>query len=91
MNYFKFIFSILILSCLVNSSAIAEHLKGKSQKELDRFLEGRIVGTPGEFNKVFILPSKTSISLNKELIENKNTKNIDKIIKKKKFIKRFVL
>ena len=86
MNYLKFIFSILILSCLFNSSVIAEHLKGKSQKDLDRFLEGRIVGTPGEFNKVLISPSKASISLNKELIENKNTKNIDKIIKKKSLL-----
>ncbi len=63
MNYSKFIFSILILSCLFNSSTIAEHLKGKSQKELNKFLEGRIVGTPAEFNKVLISPAKVSLSV----------------------------
>ncbi len=77
------IFFILIFSVSFSSLTVAEHLKGKSKKELDRFLEGRIVGTPAEFNKIVILPAKVSFSLNKELIENKNTKNIDKIIKKK--------
>ena len=80
------IFFILIFSVSFSSLTVAEHLKGKSKKELDRFLEGRVVGTPAEFNKIVILPAKVSFSLNKELIENKNTKNIDKIIKKKSLL-----
>ena len=81
MSKFKTLVSTVILGILLYPSVWADHLKGKSKQELDRFLKGRIVGTPAEFNKVLISPAKKSLSLNKELIENKNTKNIDKILK----------
>ena len=86
MSKFKTLVSTVILGILLYPSVWADHLKGKSKQELDRFLKGRIVGTPAEFNKVLISPAKKSLSLNKELIENKNTKNIDKILKNKSLL-----
>ena len=91
-NYFfsmrnlKILITTLILSILFNSSLSADHLKGKSKQELDKFLKGRIVGTPAEFKKILITPAKKSLSLNKEQIKNKNTKNIDKILKNKSLL-----
>ena len=86
MKNLKNIIITILLSILFNSSLSADHLKGKSKQELDRFLKGRIVGTPAEFDKVLISPAKKTLSLNKELIENKNTKNIDKILKNKSLL-----
>ena len=86
MRNFKTLIATIILSFLFNSSLWADHLKGKSKQELDRFLKGRIVGTPAEFDKILISPAKKSLFLNKELIENKNTKNIDKILKNKSLL-----
>ena len=83
MKNYKTIVITILLSILFSSSVWAAHLKGKSKQELDRFLKGRIVGTPAEFKKISISPAKKSLSLNKELIENKNTKSIDKILKSK--------
>ena len=76
----------ILLSILFSLSVSAAHLKGKSKQELDRFLKGRIVGTPAEFKKISISPAKKSLYLNKELIENKNTKSIDKILKSKSLL-----
>ena len=86
MKKLKKIIITILLSILFNSSLSADHLKGKSKQELDRFLKGRIVGTPAEFNKVLISPAKKSLSLNKELIENKSTKNIDKTLQNKSLL-----
>ena len=86
MSKFKTLVYTVILGILLYPSVWADHLKGKSKQELDRFLKGRIVGTPAEFNKVLISPAKKSLSLNKELIENKNTKNIDKILQNKSLL-----
>ena len=86
MSKFKTLVYTVILGILLYPSVWADHLKGKSKQELDRFLKGRIVGTPAEFNKVLVSPAKKSLSLNKELIENKNTKNIDKILQNKSLL-----
>ena len=83
MNNFKSILFILVVSVFFNSLVLAEHLKGKSKAEKDGYLKVRIIDLPAAFKKVQILPASTVKTLNKELIENKNTKKIDKNIKKK--------
>ena len=54
MKNLKTLIATIILSILFISSLLADHLKGKSKQELDRFLKGRVVGTPAEFNKILI-------------------------------------
>ena len=67
-------------------TSFSEHLKGKSKKVHDEYLEIRIVGLPSQFDNIKIQPANDIKSLNKKLIENKNTKKIDKIIKKKSLL-----
>ena len=43
MSKFKIFVSTVILGILLYPSVWADHLKGKSKQELDRFLKGRIV------------------------------------------------
>ena len=66
---------------------LSEHLKGKSKKVHDEYLEKRIVGSRSKFNNIKIQPANDIKSLTKKLIEYKNTKKIDKIIKKNKLVK----
>ena len=80
MNNFKSILFILVVSVFFNSLVLAEHLKGKSKAEKDGYLKVRIIDLPAAFKKVQISPASTVKTLNKELIENKNTKKIDKNI-----------
>ncbi|MDC1155584.1 serine hydrolase [Candidatus Pelagibacter sp.] len=84
-NYKSFLF-ILILSVFYHSLALAEHLKGKSKAEKDAYLKMRIVDIPAAFKKVQISPANKVKTLNDELIENKNTKEIDKNIKNKSLL-----
>ena len=86
MNNFKSFLFILVVSVFFNSLALAEHLKGKSKAEKDGYLKIRIIDLPAAFKKVQISPAGTVKTLNKELIENKNTKKIDKNIKNKSLL-----
>ena len=80
------IFLTLILSILFNTLALAEHLKGKSKAEKDGYLKARIIDIPAGFKKIKISPASTVKNLNRELIENKNTKKIDENLKKKSLL-----
>ena len=86
MNNFKSFLFILVVSFFFNSLALAEHLKGESKAEKDGYLKKRIIDLPAAFKKVQISPAGTVKTLNKELIENKNTKKIDKNIKNKSLL-----
>ena len=83
---FKFIFFILLVSAFYNSSALAEHLKEKSKAEKDGYLKVRLVDIPAGLKKIQISPATTVKTLNREIIENKNTKKIDKNIKNKSLL-----
>ena len=76
----------LLFTLIFNTTSFSEHLKGKSKKVHDEYLEKRIVGSRSKFNNIKIQPANDIKSLNKKLIENKNTKKIDKIIKKKSLL-----
>ena len=80
------VFLTFILSILFNSLALAEHLKGKSNAEKDGYLKLRIIDIPAGSKKIKISPASTVKTLNRELIENKNTKKIDEILKKKSLL-----
>jgi len=76
----------LLFTLIFNTTSFSEHLKGKSKKVHDEYLEKRIVGSRSKFNNIKIQPANDIKSLTKKLIENKNTKKIDKIIKKKSLL-----
>ena len=76
----------LLFTLIFNTTSFSDHLKGKSKKVHDEYLEKRIVGSRSKFNNVKIQPANEIKNLNKELIENRNTKKIDKIIKKKSLL-----
>jgi hypothetical protein len=80
MNNFKSFLFILVVSVFFNSLALAEHLKGKSKAEKEGYLKVRVVDIPAGFKKIQISPAATVKTLNREIIENKNTKKIDKNI-----------
>ena len=86
MNKFRILASTVILSFLLNSSVSADHLKGKSKAEKDGYLKVRVVDIPAGFKKIQISPATTVKTLNREIIENKNTKKIDENIKKKSLL-----
>tara|TARA_B100001057_G_scaffold76680_2_gene71451 strand:+ start:40 stop:1137 length:1098 start_codon:yes stop_codon:yes gene_type:complete len=86
MNNFKLIFFILVASVFYNSLTLAEHLKGKTKAEKNSYLKIRITDLPAAFKKIQISPASTVKTLNKELIDNKNTKKIDKNIKNKSLL-----
>jgi hypothetical protein len=86
MNKFRILVSTVILSILLNSSVSADHLKGKSKAEKDGYLKARVVDIPAGFKKIQISPATTVKTLNREIIENKNTKKIDENIKKKSLL-----
>tara|TARA_R110000787_G_C13362608_1_gene440164 strand:- start:17 stop:1117 length:1101 start_codon:yes stop_codon:yes gene_type:complete len=76
----------LLFTLIFNTTSFSKHLKGKSKKVHDEYLEIRIVGLPSQFDNIKIQPANDIKSLTKKLIENKNTKKIDKIIKKKSLL-----
>ena len=76
----------LLFTLIFNTTSFSEHLKGKSKKVHDEYLEKRIVGSRSKFNNIKIQPANDIKSLTKKLIENRNTKKIDKIIKKKSLL-----
>lgn len=76
----------LLFTLIFNTTSFSDHLKGKSKKVFNEYLEKRIVGSRSKFNNVKIQPANEIKNLNKELIENRNTKKIDKIIKKKSLL-----
>ena len=86
MNNFKSFLFILVVSVFFNSLALAEHLKGKSKAEKEGYLKVRVVDIPAGFKKIQISPAATVKTLNREIIENKNTKKIDKNIKNKSLL-----
>ena len=86
MSKFKNLVFTVILSILLNSSVSADHLKGKSKAEKDGYLKARVVDIPSGFKKIKISPATTVKTLNREIIENKNTKKIDENIKKKSLL-----
>ena len=86
MKSFKVIIITILLSVLFNSLASAAHLKGKSKAEKDGYLKARVVDIPAGFKKIQISPATTVKTLNREIIENKNTKKIDENIKKKSLL-----
>ena len=86
MKNFKIAIITILLSVLFNSSVSAAHLKGKSKAEKDGYLKARVVDIPAGFKKIQISPATTVKTLNREIIENKNTKKIDENIKKKSLL-----
>ena len=80
MRKFIILVSTVILSNLFYSSLSADHLKGKSKAEKDGYLKARVVDIPAGFKKILISPATTVKTLNREIIENKNTKKIDENI-----------
>lgn len=84
------IFNISILTVLISFAfsvaTFSNHLKGKSKKEIDKYLESRTVSLPAKFDKIKIKPANKIKSLNIKLIENKNIKKIDKNIKNKSLL-----
>ena len=75
-NKFKALASTVILSILINSSVSADHLQGKSKAEKDGYLKARVVDIPAGFKKIKISPATTVKTLNRDILENKNTKKI---------------
>ena len=76
----------LLFTLIFNTTSFSKHLNDKSKKVHDEYLEKRIVGSRSKFNNIKIQPANDIKSLTKKLIENKNTKKIDKIIKKKSLL-----
>ena len=75
------------LSCIIfSSTSFSSHLKDKSKKEKDKYLEIRIVSLPSKFSKIQIAPANKIKNLSKEIVENKNTKKIDKHLNKKSLL-----
>jgi len=86
LSKFKTLVSTVILGILLYPSVWADHLKGKSKAEKDGYLKARVVDIPDGFKKIQISPATSVKTLNRELIENKNTKKIDENIKKKSLL-----
>ena len=64
----------LLFTLIFNTTSFSEHLKGKSKKELAKYLQLRTVEIPSQFNKVVISQANQTKNLSKKLIENKSTK-----------------
>lgn len=76
----------ILFTLIFNSVSFSSHLKDKSKKEKDKYLEIRTVGIPAKFDKTKIKPANEIKNLTIKLIENKNTKKIDKNIKNKSLL-----
>ena len=79
-------FFILLVSLIFNTNSFSSHLKDKSKKEKAEYLEVRTVTLPSQLNKVKIAPANKIKNLSKKIVENKNTKKIDKNINKKSLL-----
>jgi hypothetical protein len=84
----KKLLEILVLSLLfsstLNTVSFSEHAEKKNKEEKEKFLQIRIVDTPSLFKKIKIAPAEKLKDLNKEIVKNKNTKKIDKIVNNNK-------
>ena len=76
----------IVISFVFSTATFSNHLKGKSKKEIDRYLEIRTVSLPAKFNKIKIKSANKIKSLDIKLIKNKNIKKIDKNIKNKSLL-----
>tara|TARA_B100001013_G_C24586101_1_gene432761 strand:+ start:95 stop:1204 length:1110 start_codon:yes stop_codon:yes gene_type:complete len=74
----------LLFSSILNTVSFSEHVEKKSKEEKEKFLQIRIVDTPSLFKKIKIAPAEKLKDLNKEIVKNKNTKKIDKIVNNNK-------
>ena len=75
-----------ILSILLNTFATADHLHKKSKTEKVGYLKVRLIDIPAGFKKIQISPATIVKTLNRETIENKNTKKIDEKYKNKSLL-----
>jgi hypothetical protein len=78
----KYLLVILSFYIFANPASFASHLKGKSKETKDKYFNLRIEKIPSKFNQTLIKPSSNPKELVKDLVENKNTKKIEKIIPK---------
>ena len=86
MKIFQIFIITFLFTLFFNTASFPNHLKGKSKKEKDKYLELRTVGLPSQFDKTEIKPANEIKNLTIKLIENKNTKKIDNNIKKKSLL-----
>ena len=86
MKILKTIIVAILFALVFNTISFSSHLKGKSKKEKEIYLERRTVNLPSQLNKVKIAPASKIKNLNKKIVENKNTKKIDKNIKNKSLL-----
>ena len=86
MKILKISIGVVLFALVFNTSSFSSHLKGKSKKEKEKYLEIRTVNLPSQLNKVKIAPANKIKNLSKEIIENKSTKKIDKNINKKSLL-----
>jgi len=71
----------LLFTFVLSASSFSSHLKNKSKKEKEKYLEIRIAKIPSEFNQIKIAPEKIKKNFSKSIIKNKKTIKIDKSMK----------
>jgi len=75
------IIASLLFIFILNTESFSSHLKDKSKKEKEKYLEIRISKIPSDFSKIIIPPGKNKKNIIKNIVENKNTDKIDENIK----------
>ena len=70
----------LLFSSILNTVSFSEHVQKASKEKKEKIFQLRIVDIPSKFKKIQIAPAEKLKDLNKEIVENKNTKKIDKIV-----------
>ena len=75
-----------LFSSILNTVSFSEHVQKASKEKKEKIFQLRIVDIPSKFKKIQIAPAEKLKDLNKEIVENKNTKKIDKIINKKSLL-----
>ena len=86
MKILKISIVAILFAFVFNTASFSNHLKDKSKKEKEKWHELRLGNWPSQFDKVKIKPANKIKNLTKKSIENKNTKKIDKNIKKKSLL-----
>ena len=86
MKILKISIVAILFALVFNTASFSTHLKDKSKKEKEKYLEIRTVNLPSQLNKVKFAPANKIKNLSKEIIENKSTKKIDKNINKKSLL-----
>ena len=76
----------IIISFVFSTAVFSDHLKDKSKKEIDKYLEIRTISLPAKFDKIKIKSANKIKSLDIKLIKNKDIKKIDKNIKDKSLL-----